>query len=198
MKNKIITIAGYSCSGKSTVIRQLEEVYNCEIIKFGMLHRKCTNENGYTYAKDWIKEKGFEPYEKELMRYYIQELRDVSAKNKITIIDGIFSYKCFSFMKECQNISLTNIVLNTDYDIRLQRMMKREKLDYNEAEVHLLTADNIKKRAGLSKIIEEPTYVVNGNESIEKIKDKCIYIISKMPRDELKNKNINFDNDLDK
>lgn len=184
MKNKLITIAGYSCSGKSTVIKQLEEIYNCEIIKFGMVHRECTNRNGYAYAKDWIRDKGFEEYERELAKCYIEKLKAISSNDKITIIDGIFSYKCFLIMKECESIDLTNIVLNTDYDIRLQRMMQREGLEFNEAEAHLATADSIKRRAGLSRIIDEPSYIVNGNERVEKIKDECLLIISHMSEKE--------------
>lgn len=194
MSNNVITIAGYSCSGKSTVIKQLEEIYNCQILRFGMIHRECVKENGYNYAKDWIKEKGFEVYEMELLKKYIQELKASSSSDKLTIVDGIFSYKCFSLMKECKNINLVNIVLSTDYDTRLERMMKREHLNVNEAKNHLATTDCIKERAGLSKIIGEPTCIIDGSKNIEEIKNECLYELSKISMDRtLENKHISED-----
>lgn len=181
MNKKIITISGYSGSGKSTLISQIEKEYNIGIIKFGTVHKKCVKDSGYSYAKDWIKEKGFEPYHNQLLLYFRDELISrIGKENEILVIDGMFSDKCFSYIKNIDSIKLTNIVLDAHYEVRIRRMMERENIDYNTAVQHLYTTDCIKEHAGLSNIIKQYDYIINANLSRENIKNKCIEILKEV------------------
>lgn len=175
---KIITISGYSGSGKSTLIERLSQKYEFDIIKFGMVHRECTKYSGYQYAKDWIKEKGFDAYEKQLLVFFRDKLiSTVNMNNSMIIIDGVFSDKCFKYMKSVSGISLNNIVLNTNYNVRVNRIMERENLNYDEAIRHLYVTDEIKQKAGLSNIIKNYDYIIDGNISKDQIMKKCLLIL---------------------
>ncbi len=178
MRANVITITGYSCAGKSTIVQQLKNTYNCEIMKFGQIHKLCTRENGYDYAKDWIREKGFCEYEEALVKTFALNLKNIIDANRLVIIDGIFSSKCFEYMKMCECINLINIVIDTSYGNRLRRMMNRERLTQDAAKVHLTTTDGIKARAGIEKIIAQPTYLIDGNMNIEQIENEFVRVIA--------------------
>lgn len=185
MKYNIITVTGYSCAGKTTIITELKQFYNCIVIKFGEIHKETVKKSEYNYAKDWIKAKGFEEYERCLVRCFIDKLQDIKSYDGIVIIDGIFSEKCFSIINEMENINLVNIVIEALDEIRVQRMMNRENMNYFEAIEHLKVTDRIKTLAGLSKIISQPTYKINGNEEVNVIKQQCVQIIAKLDGDKV-------------
>ena len=79
MEKNIITITGYSCSGKSTLINEIIKQYNFDVIRFGEIHKECVKNNGYLFAKDWIREKGFRSYENQLL---------LAFKKKILLLDS--------------------------------------------------------------------------------------------------------------
>lgn len=178
MSKKIITITGYSCSGKSTLIDRMEQLCDCDIMKFGMIHKECVKNNGYLYAKDWIKEEGFSVYEKKLLILFKDKLKEMFKDNsRFLIIDGIFSSKCFQLIRDLENIDLTNIVLNTDYDVRIKRMMERQNLGYEEAVQHIYNTDLIKQNAGLQHILKDFDYIIDGNKTKEEIEERCLTIL---------------------
>lgn len=178
---KIITISGYSGSGKSTLIQQLSQKYQFDIIKFGMVHRESTKNSGYRYAKDWIKEKGFSVYEKQLLICFRDKIiSTVNKSNNVIIIDGIFSDKCFKYMRSVEGIKLNNIVLDTSYNVRVSRMMERERMSYDDAIRHLSVTDSIKQEAGLAHIIKDYDYIINGNIQKEQIMEACVSILESL------------------
>lgn len=178
MSKKIITITGYSCSGKSTLIDRMEQLCDCDIMKFGMIHKECVKNNGYLYAKDWIKEEGFSVYEKKLSILFKDKLKEMFKDNsRFLMIDGIFSSKCFQLIRDLENIDLTNIVLNTDYDVRIKRMMERQNLGYEEAVQHIYNTDLIKQNAGLQHILKDFDYIIDGNKTKEEIEERCLTIL---------------------
>lgn len=178
MKKKIITISGYSCAGKSTLINKIGQLYDCDIMKFGIIHKECVKKSGYLYAKDWIKSEGFKPYENQLLLCFKNKLISmIDNKNKYILVDGMFSSKCFSIIRSIDKINLVNIVLNADYNIRIQRMMKRQDMTYEEAVAHMYTTDNIKKQAGLKHIIKDFDFLLDANKSKKEINEKCLLIL---------------------
>lgn len=178
MSKKIITVTGYSCSGKSTLINRMEQLCNCDIMQFGMIHKECVKNNGYLYAKDWIKEEGFSAYEKELLVLFKNKLKEMLKDNsRLLMIDGIFSSKCFQLIRSLENVELTNIVLNTDYNVRIDRMMERQKLGHEEAVQHMYNTDSIKQNAGLQHILRDFDYMIDGNRSKEQIEEKCLVVV---------------------
>lgn len=198
MKINIITITGYSCSGKSTLINEIRKQYNCDIIKFGEIHKECVKNNGYLYAKDWISEKGFRSYENQLLLTFKKQLLsldiDCLDSNNI-IIDGIFSDKCFKLLRSVSRINLTNIVLNTNYQNRISRMIERQHMNYEEAVKHMYTTDSIKQEAGLPNILNDFDYIIDGNKTIEEIRERCALILKGL--DVQKNKNIEKKQQID-
>lgn len=184
MNNNIFSISGYSCSGKTTLIKSICQFYDYDVIRFGMIHKECVKNNGYNYAKEWIKEKGFDEYENNLIDLFKEKINSyILQNNSDFIIDGIFSKKCYKYLTSLNNINLKNIVLNIDYNTRINRMMKRENLNYNAAREHLFVTDCIKERAGISNILNKYDCIINENLSTEDIKKICIPILLQNSKD---------------
>lgn len=178
MKKKIIAITGYSCAGKTTVIEAIKEQINCDILKFGEIHKECVNKNGYSYAKDWIRLEGFEAYENQLLIFFKNMLKSKIGDSELPIvIDGIFSDKCFRLIRELNSIDFANIVLETPYGIRIERMMSRQNMNYEEAVEHMYNTDLIKESAGLGRILKEFDYKIDGNKTIEEVRKRCVSIL---------------------
>lgn len=178
MNKKIITISGYSCVGKSTLINKMSQLYDCDIMKFGMVHKECVERSQYSYAKDWIRKEGFNFYENQLLLCFKDKLMSMMEnQSRYILIDGIFSNKCFSLIRNANRIDVINIVLSAEYNIRIQRMMERQKMSYEKAISHISTTDNIKKQAGLKSILEDFDYLLDANKSKEEINEKCSLII---------------------
>ena len=172
MNKNIYSISGYSCSGKTTLIKSICKDYDFDVIQFGLIHKECVKNSGYSYAKDWIREKGFSEYEEKLIELFGTKINSYAlSSHKDLIIDGIFSKKCYNYLEKIKNINLKNIVLNTDFDTRINRMMKREKLSYEKAREHLCVTDCIKEHAGLSDILRKYDYIINKEFSVIELKD---------------------------
>ena len=178
MSKKIIAVTGYSASGKSTVINQIHKMYNCSVIRFGAIHKECVKSSGHEYAKSWIKEEGTEPYDNRLVWYFKNYLISaINNNNDLIVIDGIFSHKCFRYLKHISSIDLINVSLDTEDSIRLKRIIKREGLSYTDAVKHLNTADSIKKYVGLYDVIKDSDYCINGNKSEYEIRQEVSLIL---------------------
>ena len=178
MKRKIIAINGYSCAGKTTVIEAIKEQINCDILKFGEIHKECVKKNGYSYAKDWIKLEGFEAYEKQLLIFFKNMIKSKIGNSELPIvIDGIFSDKCFKLISEIDGIDFSNIVLETEYGIRIERMMNRQNMNYEEAVEHMYNTDLIKESAGIGRILKEFDYKIDGNKTKEEVRKICFSIL---------------------
>lgn len=178
MKRKIIAITGYSCAGKTSVIEAIKEKISCDILKFGEIHKECVKKNGYSYAKDWIKLEGFEAYENQLLIFFKNRIKSKIGDSEMPIIiDGIFSDKCFKLIREINSIDFSNIVLDTQYCVRIERMMNRQNMKYEEAVEHMYNTDLIKESAGIGRILKKFDYKIDGNKTKEEVRRRCISIL---------------------
>lgn len=167
MKKNVFSITGYSCAGKSTLITELIENSQANILRYGEIHWMAIRSSGYKLGIDWIKERGFEEYEDRVLSFFKKELG--SCNSNSIIVDGIFSYKCFEYLKNRKDIELVNILLETNFDNRLIRMMKREGYSEKEADERLKSVDWLKGNAGLIRIIEQADFIIDGENDKEEI-----------------------------
>lgn len=178
MKKNVFAITGYSCAGKSTLITELINNSRADIVRYGEIHWRAIRSSGYNLGIDWIKERGFEEYEERALTFFKQELG--SCNSNAIIVDGIFSYKCFEYLKSRKDIELTNILLETSFDKRLIRMMQREGYSEDDAEERLKSVDWLKGNAGLIRIMEQADFRINGETDKEKITGQVLQIVARV------------------
>ena len=180
MKKNVFSICGYSCAGKSTLVKHLLDKYNWTLMRYGDIHREAIKRNGYNLGMDWIKQEGFEAYEKGALAVFIEKLQECSSKD--IIIDGLFSKMCFQYLKTNEEINLTNILLETTYENRLKRIMIREGYSLDNAKEFLKNVDWLKYYAGLSEIMESADFIIDTSDSQEEITNKVVSIIQAQKR----------------
>lgn len=167
MKKSIISITGFSCTGKSTILKQFVNNPNLAVIRYADIHREAIRKSGYKLGIDWIREKGFEDYERGTLKVFIDKIEKCNFD--VILIDGIFSNKCFEYMENDENIKLTNILLETPFDKRLRRMSEREGYDIETAKDKLKDADWLKYYAGLCEIMKKANYFIDSDDERENL-----------------------------
>lgn len=180
MNKNIFSICGYSCAGKSTVITRITNAFGLVIIRYGDIHREAIKRSGYKLGMDWVKDKGFEEYEDGALEVFKQKIKNCPCEN--IIIDGIFSKKCFNFLKEQDNINLTNILLQTTFENRLNRMIEREGYSFEEAMDNLKSVDWLKFNSGLYEIMRQANYIIDSSNDKIEVTSQVVEIIGDVMR----------------
>ena len=182
MKRNVFAISGFSCAGKSTLIRHLIDIWGLTTIRYGDIHREAIKRHGYKLGMDWIKSEGFDAYEDGALEVFIEELDKCDSEN--LIIDGIFSNKCYQYLKQQESLQVKNILLETSYENRLRRMIEREGLGLEKAEEKLKSVDWLKYYAGLSKIMQDADYVIDSGYDREFITCEVDRIVKSVIKEE--------------
>lgn len=165
MNKNVFSICGFSCAGKSTLITNLINTFQFTTIRYGDIHREAIKKSGYKLGMDWVKDKGFEEYEKGTLEILKTKMDNCPSEN--IIIDGIFSKECFKYLKSNKNLNVTNILLKTTFDNRLKRMMKREKYSFKTATQQLTSVDWLKFNSGLNEIMKQADYIIDSGQKSE-------------------------------
>lgn len=180
MNKNVFSVCGYSCAGKSTVITKLIDVFKFTTIRYGDIHREAIRKSGYKLGMDWVKNRGFEDYEEGVLEVFQKEIGNCPSEN--IIVDGLFSKECFKYLKNKQDINLTNILLQTTFDNRLARMMEREEYSFEIAMNNLKSVDWLKFNSGLGYIMQNADYIINSGGDKVEITNIIIEIIGDVMR----------------
>ncbi len=182
MKNRVIAITGQSGSGKSTVSNYYNEkgykVIDCdEVAKSVHKNPECLKELAKEFGKDIIKnnsleksvlaKRAFENKEsldkltKITHPFIIKNLLDLireyqSCNNNIVFVDGAVIIG-HDFEKYCDEF----IVVFSDYKIQLERITKRDNIDFKKAE------NRIKNQTSYEIMLKKADYIIKNNTSVD-------------------------------
>ncbi len=180
MKNRVIAITGQSGSGKSTVSKYYNQkgykVIDCdEIVKTVHDNIECQKELSKEFGEDIIEngkinkfiltKKAFQD-EKTLQRltdithpFIIYDILKLikeyhSQGNNIVFVDGavIIGHE---FEKYCD----TFIVVHSECDAQIERIMKRDNISHEKAEAR------IRKQTSYKEMFLKADYVINNNQN---------------------------------
>lgn len=177
-RNLIICIVGYSGSGKSTICKLVGETLNIPVFKYGAEVTKIINNAGYKKSREYVNENGIESYEKLIESNIIPSLKKFMKDNKFFIIDGIVGDEIYNKLNKKNE--LYSIYIKLDKIKRINRLIKREKLDRNNAIDELEIKDGIKINCGLDIIISKANVIVNGDKPQRKVVSEVLKIIEKI------------------
>lgn len=122
MKYSKITISGSICTGKTTLLKNLEKKLKWPTFKTGQLFRDYV-------AKHGLNLEGAEEQNERLTKEVDYKVRDMLHENdKNLIVDG-----WMSGISANQRKDVLKILLDCKDDIRYKRFAKREKMTYDAA-----------------------------------------------------------------
>ena len=177
MRN-IFVVSGYGAAGKSTVINSIANTLNVTTIPFGSIHKTAYKNAGYKCTADWLKEKGYDVYQKSVLELFEQEITKIDGD---ILVDGLFSSSCYNYLKALEMFDqnkLINIFISTPKDERISRMYKRQNFTtIEQSTLHVGKSDFIKGTCGLYQIYDDVDYIINGNQSREKINSQIMQVI---------------------
>lgn len=125
----VFAIVGMSGSGKSEVVSSLAEFTGGEVVYFGGVvieeiekqGRKVTEESEAEVRMKLRYEYGMEAM--AVLR--LPQILDAVNTNKVAIIDGVYSYSEFSFLKEKLGTQLIVIAVHAPFSMRVERLANR-------------------------------------------------------------------------
>ncbi|MCI6266213.1 MAG: AAA family ATPase [Erysipelotrichaceae bacterium] len=174
-KNLIVCIVGYSGSGKSSLCQYISQTLNIPVFQYGKEVTKIINEAGFKKSREYVSKNGIESYDqlvKEKLPIVIEKFR---KNNKFFILDGLVSDEILDFIKE--NNEVFSIYIKVPKDIRIKRLMEREKLNQEIALKEINTKDNIKISSGLDIVVSKCNVIVKGDRKFDSVIDDTIKLM---------------------
>ena len=130
-KNLVITISGLHGVGKSTIAKSISKEFNLRYISAGLLFRKIAKEKNLSLLE--LSEKAMLSPEIDAI---IDNMQKEEASKGNVIIDGLIS----SFI--CKDFANIKIYIKADLETRINRIAKRDGIDFNKALKETLEREN--------------------------------------------------------
>ena len=174
-RNLIVSIVGFSGSGKSSIVGYLKDYFNIPVFEYGKEVTAIINENGFKRSRDYLKSHTIEEYRDLVESNMKARIKKFASKNKFFIIDGIVSKEIYDEIVRKNDVC--SIYIKVDKEERIKRIMKRENQTYDEALKNLETKDNIKILCGLDMIVSQCKNVIDNNHDLSEALDAVSKII---------------------
>ena len=139
MEKKVIAIVGLAGTGKSIATEYSQKKYNLESIYFGGFVLKEVQKRGLEITSNnerIVREDLRIMYGMDIMaKLAHREIKTSLKQNKNVIIDGLYSFSEYTFLKQLFKERLILIAIHADKEIRYHRLMQREIRPLNTEEV---------------------------------------------------------------
>jgi len=173
IKNLILLIVGQSGAGKTYLSKKLSMVIGCPLLIFSEIGAAFGKEkyNCSSFAEcfnlpnsdEFINELNYFIYS------YILE-KFLCLHGNVIVIDGLVSIGAIRLLKsECIDVKI--FYLNTPYELRIERIMKRLGCSHKEAEVEEQIKFSRKNRLGIDEAIKIADHRLDGSKQIDDILD---------------------------
>lgn len=180
-KNILLALVGMSGSGKSSVSKFLKEK-NWEIIRLeDITTKELTSQNMVINESNEkiIREKIREIHGKEAYAKLSTSRINQSIKEKNTVIDGLYSWSEYKFLKKELDRDFRTILIFTNKSLRYLRLIKRKdrSLSVNEAVSRDMSEIENSEKGGPIAFAD---YVLVNNGTLDELKQNLEKILNKI------------------
>src|SRR3989344_4902135 len=168
-KRFVIVLAGFGCTGKSTIAKRLADLYSFSLMEQYVIYNSIAVAKGYKRTRHWLAEVGNEVFVKETTSETVRRINALEASKGI-VIDASYGPAMNTIL--CSNLVNTRtivVAINTDQACREGRMAGRMGASDEEAKVELAFRDGFLEEVNLEKVIEKADFKVANNGSIEEV-----------------------------
>jgi len=161
----VIFITGYACTGKSTLAKLICEKEQIGYISFHdemSIHAK---EKGFSKTRFLLKELGT----KEFLATATTIIANKALENntKHLIIDGLYNWEMFLKIEKLTHFKPHVIGIESDRNIRVERMMTRMSDTLFNAERQIKLYDDFKDDFGIAEVMSKNDYRFANNSSLK-------------------------------
>lgn len=175
----IIVLAGWSCSGKSTIAKKLANIYEFHLIELYDVYHELAIKKGYNRSREWLKEVGND----EFVTKTVFEIIDIIKLrrrygSKGFIIDASLGegmdFSLDYFLRDVisaeNDVNIVNIPIFSPYYLRLHRMeIRLNTLCTKDAIKELLFRDRFLRAVNLDYVIRKANFSVWNISTLEKV-----------------------------
>ncbi|MCX4364294.1 MAG: AAA family ATPase [Bacilli bacterium] len=172
---EIYIITGRTGAGKSTLCKKLAEFLEYPLLSFANMGKDFANKNGFKRIRECHLAMELSEFKTRMADHILSIIEDELTRHEKVIIDGLYIDTVVFKLKEKYNCKL--IYLNTDDEIRYQRVAERLAISIEQAQEENKIKERLKDEVGIRELIKTADYILDGNLSIEEIFNNCCNII---------------------
>lgn len=179
-KRPVIILAGFSCTGKSTISKRLVDLYGFNLMEQYVIYNSIAVAKGYRRTRHWLAEVGNEVFVEETT---LETVRRINAleESKGIVIDASYGPLMDTILRSSLiNTRIIVVTVITDQGICERRMAGRIEASDEEAKAELAFRDVFLKEVNLGKIIEESDFEVINNGNIEEVLNQIANELAKL------------------
>lgn len=172
---ELYIITGRTGSGKSTLCKKIAEQFNYTLLSFATMGNKFAKDHGYNRIRECHLDMDLEEFKNKMSNHLLNSIESELKTSDKIIIDGLYFDTVVYKLKESYNCTL--IYLNTDDEIRYQRVAERLSIPLDQAREENQIKEQLKDDVGIKELIKTSDYEINGNYSIEEVFNSFVEII---------------------
>ena len=174
---KVFIIAGKTGAGKSTISEWINIEFGFPVISFANI--------GKTFALNHGKKRLRECYQTMEKTIFVHSLTDAIIStihgavdnNDVLIVDGLYAYDAIQDMRKTCKVIV--IYIQAEDSARYARISKRLEIGEYSAKKEDQLKEQIKTDLGNNRILEAADYLINGNASLDSVKESIKKIVLK-------------------
>lgn len=164
MMKKILVVVGHTGAGKSTICKNISDMYNIPLISFASAGKDFSNNLGYKRIRECYKEIGVEKFKKEFSEFFFNCITDHITKCDALIIDGLYIDDVADICK--QNYSTLFVYIDVPKEICVRRVSERMHTSENVYSEYSLKED-LKEHLGNDAVIANADAIIDGTKDRE-------------------------------
>ena len=173
----VFIIAGKTGAGKSTISEWINLKFGFPVISFANI--------GKTFALNHGKKRLRECYQTMEKTIFVHSLTDAIKStirgavdnNEVLIIDGLYAYDAIQDLRKTCKVIV--IYIQVKDSARYARISKRLEIEEYSAKKEDQLKEQIKTVLGNNRILEAADYLINGNASLDSVKESIRKIVLK-------------------
>ena len=179
-KRPVIVLAGFSCTGKSTIAERLVDLYGFNLMEQYVIYNSIAVAKGYRRTRYWLAEVGNEVFVKEITLETVRRINALETSKGI-VIDASYGPLMDTILRSSLiNTRIIIVAVGTEQSVRERRLVGRMETSDEEAKVELAFRDGFLEEVNLKKIMEEADFEVVNKGNIEEVLDQIANELAKL------------------
>lgn len=165
MKKKILVVVGHTGAGKSTICKQLSNMYGIPLISFASVGKDFSNKLGYRRIRECYKDIGAVKFKKEFSDYFFNSITEYLKRCDSLIVDGLYLDNIAGMCKQKHNTFF--VYIDVPKEICVRRVAERLDVSVENVYSEYKLKEDLKEHLGNDTVIAHADAVIDGTKDRE-------------------------------